>query len=106
MEASKLDGVLDSLSTTKGVKELVQVARSDGLELVTELGTGLGGKGGCNESKLGSLVLDSLDHTLVVVANVGAHKLGVHVGVAVAISIPEVDAIGAAIGKGGEIWVM
>jgi len=95
VEAGELDSVLNSLSAAEGVEELVEARGRDGLKDLAELRAGLGGERRGHEGQLGGLVLDGLDHLLVVVADVGAHELRVEVGVTLAVGVPEVDAVSA-----------
>ena len=122
IEARNAEGVLDRLSATVGEEEGVNVARADLGQLRAESGARLRRHEWIRVGEGGRLIRDRLQHSLITVADVGAHQLAVEVEELLLFGGPEPGALrssdrnrvrcslggpfghGVALGEGDHLW--
>ena len=122
VEACDAEGVLDRFGATVGEEEGVDVAGADLGELGTESGAWLRRHKWIRVGESGRLIGDRLQHTLIAVANVGAHQLAVEIEELLLFRGPEPRALrasdrnrircslgrplghGVALGEGDHLW--
>jgi hypothetical protein len=90
-------------SAPPSVKKNVQVARSQGREQLTQPPADLGSKLGSRECQLVRLFGDGIGHPTVAMTDVHGHQLAVEVDVALAVRVPEIDALAVVHGDGVDL---
>ena len=95
VKARDAEGVLDRFGTAVGEEEGVNIARADLGEFRAESGTRLRRHEWVRVGQGGRLIGDRLQHSLVAVANVGAHQLAIEVEELLLFGGPEPGALGA-----------
>jgi hypothetical protein len=93
--AGDADGVLVGFRAAEGEEEAVQIAGGELSQHLSDTCADRRGHAGAGVDQLVGLTLDGVDDALVAVADVDAHELRVHVDVALAVGVPEVDAFAA-----------
>src|SRR5258708_6264166 len=92
--AGKFDGVLIGLGAAISEKEGVDVAGSNLRELRAEPRAGLGSHEWIGVAERLRLLVDSVDDSLVAVADVDRHQLAIEVDEALALGRPEINSLG------------
>ena len=94
-ELGDLHRVLVRLGAAEREEHLVHVARHEARELLPQDRAALERHERRDVGQLRGLLRDRVGHAPVAVTDVHAHQLGVEVEVALAVGVPEVDALGA-----------